>query len=662
MKTPRRWCAPALAIALTLSGMPVRLESVQAQSAFDDLFAPPGGAPTLEPLPPLSPLEIARLAAGDGPRSGTSSLGDSLSPGGASASQAPRLCGIGAGAAAIEGHSVGGGQMIGPVGVDDLGGNAPGCAAPTGAQAVFGPPMTGALLAPPPVIPGFMRSLGRYGPVPAAMPGVQSSHSLIWDSMPPSPPPAGAVAPPIPQVHDPCSDEAPFTSIDFAPDPQLDSYCWDGQTELGVYGGKHLNRTQYPWIEGFTPLYANGPWPPSFTFMGPTNLVRPKLYLYGDFRTAVANNNNAGNSQGIWANRLNLDLDFPITATERFHMFFGPLDQGQNFTSVVVDESQMEVEDNFDGWDQNTDTMYFEGDLGYLIGGAQGTDPPFDLPFTAGLIPMVLQNGIWLEDAFLGAAATIPAKNSPGLDISNYDVTFFTGFKELTTDAFAVDADDAHFYGVTTFIERRGGYFELGGAYVDDPANLGLDYFNLGASYTRRYANLLSNSVRVIVNAGQDVPKDQRTADGVLLLMENSFLTPLPYNVIPYANFFAGFDHPQPLGRLQGPLKNTGINFESDLLTGYPFLDDSGNDTYGGAFGLDLLGGQFDRQFIVETAVLQAFGDPVGRIAPGDQYALGARYQVRLGNSWILRADAMLGWLENTNDIDGARVELRHKF
>jgi hypothetical protein len=551
--------------------------------------------------------------------------------------------------------------MIGPVGVDAVGACPPPYGA-TGVQAVFGPPMTGTMLTPPPSTPGFMRSLGRYGPVPAATPGVDSSHSLIWDSMPTPAQLDGAVVQPHPHVHDPCGDEAPFTSIDFAPDPQLDSYCWDGQSELGVYGGKHLNRTQYPWIEGFTPLYANGPWPPSFTFMGPTNLVRPKFYLYGDFRTAVAVNNNVGNAQGIWANRLNLDLDFPITATERFHMFFGPLDQGQNFTSVVVDESEMEVEDNFDGWDQNTDTMYFEGDLGYLVGGARGTDAPFDLPFAAGLIPMVLQNGIWLEDAFLGAAATIPAQNSPGLDISNFDTTFFAGFKELTTDAFSVDSDDAQFVGVTTFIERRGGYFEIGGAYVDDPANLGLDYFNLGASYTRRYANLLSNSMRVIVNTGQDVPQDQRTADGYLLLMENSFLTPLPYNVIPYANFFAGFDRPQPLGRLQGPLKNTGINFESDLLTGYPFLDDSGNDTYGGAFGLDLLGGQFDRQFIVETAVLQAFGDPVGRIAPGDQYALGARYQVRLGNSWILRADAMHGWLENSNDIDGARIELRHKF
>ena len=75
-----------------------------------------------------------------------------------------------------------------------------------------------------------------------------------------------------------------------------DCYCWDGCTELGVYGGKHLNPTQRPWLECFTPLYAPGPWPPSYTFLGPTNLVRPKFYLYGDYRTAVANNNNVDNA------------------------------------------------------------------------------------------------------------------------------------------------------------------------------------------------------------------------------------------------------------------------------------------------------------------------------------------------------------------------------
>jgi hypothetical protein len=91
-------------------------------------------------------------------------------------------------------------------------------------------------------------------------------------------------------------------------------------------------------------------------------------------------------------------------------------------------------------------------------------------------------------------------------------------------------------------------------------------------------------------------------------------------------------------------------------------LDDSANNTYGGALGVDLLGGAFDRQLMVEAAMVQAFDDAATRIAPGDQYALGVRYQRKLNNALILRADAMHGWLENSNDVDGVRVELRHKF
>jgi hypothetical protein len=511
-----------------------------------------------------------------------------------------------------------------------------------------------------PAGPGFMRSVGRFGPAAAVNAGVNSVHGAPWDQPPAcEPPPVPPIAASI--QHDPCSDETAFAAIDFTPDPSYDCYCWDGCSELDVYGGKHLNCTQRPWVECFTPLYGPGPWPPSYDCLGPTNLVRPKFYVYGDYRVAAANNNNVANAQSVIANRLNLDFDFSVSATERFHMFWGPLDEGQQFSSLVFDGGEMEVDEHLDGWDQNTDTMFFEGDLGALLGGARGSYAPFDLPFAVGLMPLVLQNGVWLEDAFVGAAATIPARNSPWLDISNADTTFFVGFDELTTRAFDGD-DNADFVGVTSFIERRGGYIELGHAYVRDPAHAGRSYHNIGLSYTRRYLNLVSNSARVIINTGQDGPQNQRTADGYLLLLENSLLTPLPYNIVPYVNLFAGFDRPQPLGRLQGPLKNTGINFESDLLTGYPILDDSGNNTYGGAFGVDLLGRQFDRQLIVEAAVVQAFDDPAARIAAGDQYAAGIRYQRRLNNSLILRADAMHGWLENSDDIDGMRVELRHKF
>ena len=344
-------------------------------------------------------------------------------------------------------------------------------------------------------------------------------------------------------------------------------------------------------------------------------------------------------------------------------MFMGPLDERNEFSSLVYDDGEVSRNDAWDAWDARTDTLYFEGDLGYLLGGWYNQEAAFNLPFAVGLIPLLFQNGIWVEDAFVGVAATIPARNNPLLDWSNFDTTLFVGLDEVTSNrAFQGDNRAANIVGLTTFIESRGGYIELGYAFLDDTENQGRSYHNIGTSYTRRYANLLSNSLRMIVNTGQDGPRDQRSADGLLLLMENSFLTRNPYNVIPYVNLFAGFGSPQSAARLQGPLKNTGINFETDLLTGYPTLDDTANNTYGAAVGIDLLGNCFEQQLILEAAALQVMDSPDDRVAAGDQYAVGARFQKPLSHTLIFRTDAIYGILKNSPDIAGARMELRRKF
>lgn len=513
-----------------------------------------------------------------------------------------------------------------------------------------------------PVSPGFQRSLGRYSLTSPVPPAVVSAHAPPWEQLPSPDKYKGQVLIAVPHNSDCHACESPYTSADFSPDPYYD-LTWDACSEADVFGGKHLNPVQRPALEWGLPFYLNGPIPRSGTGLGQTNLTQPKFYIYGDYRSALAYNQNAANEQTVWASRLNLDFDLAITATERFHMFWGPLDERNQFSGLFYDNGQINTNDAWDGWDERTDTAYFEGDLGAILGGLGGFYPQLDLPFAVGLIPLVYQNGIWIEDAFVGAAATIPARNNPLLDWSNFDTTFFIGFDEVTSNrAFQNDNEAANIVGFTTFIERRGGYLELGYAYLEDTANLGRSYHNLAASYTRRYLNLLSNSARVIVNTGQDGPRNNRTADGVLLLLENSFLTRNPYNVIPYVNLFAGYGSPQSAARLQGPLKNTGINFESDLLTGYPILDDSANNTYGGAIGVDLLGGSFEQQLILEFAFLQTFDDDSTRVAPGDQYAVGARYQRPLSHTLLFRADAMTGWLSNSEDISGVRMELRRKF
>ena len=155
----------------------------------------------------------------------------------------------------------------------------------------------------------------------------------------------------------------------------------------------------------------------------------------------------------------------------------------------------------------------------------------------------------------------------------------------------------------------------------------------------------------------------QQTADGWILLLENSLITSKPSTFIPYANFWVGFDRPQSLADDSGILKNTGITFETNALTGFPKLDDTGHDTFGGAIGLQYLF-NLDQQIVVEASTVQIMGDAneTGRAAIDDQYGFGIRYQLPISTSWILRADAMYGIRKNTDDISGVAVELRLKF
>ncbi len=190
-------------------------------------------------------------------------------------------------------------------------------------------------------------------------------------------------------------------------------------------------------------------------------------------------------------------------------------------------------------------------------------------------------------------------------------------------------------------------------------------YNNFSVGFTRRYLMKLSNSVRFITNFGQDLPEAQRTADGYLILVENSLISFMPNTFVPYCNLWYGSGRPQSLGRAAGSggiLRNTGINFETDALTGYPTLDPTAANTYGAALGLNILGANFRDQLVLETAALGSYGSGAFRRVAGDQYAVGVRYQRPLSHRWIFRADSMFGFLRNAEDIVGNRVELRWKF
>lgn len=455
----------------------------------------------------------------------------------------------------------------------------------------------------------------------------------------------------------------------FGPDPTYENKPYSDEDQVKIYGGKFQVPTPRPMLELGRPIYQSGPLSKSSTALGEKNPVSHAFSIYGDWRTAIARNVNGAARTSVLATRLNLDVDYRFTATERIHAFFRPLDNVTEFTRC---EFQRNRNSNCPAKvDMKADALFFEGDLAAMIAGWTGTYQKFDLAIAAGKMPLLFQNGVWLEDAITGAAISLPGKNSAAFGISNMDVTLFTGQGDVNTlgvrDRFGVPTrNNVKVYGVTAFIEANQGFWEVGYARTDPKNELSDQHFNnLGLSFTRRYGGWLSNSVRLIHTYGQrpNAPT-VASANGTLLLVENSFVTSKPSTLVPYLNLFVGSGNPQSVARAVdagGILKNTGINFETDGLTGFPKMNDTGNNTYGGALGVQYL---FDlnQQLVLEIATALPRGDAAGRTLVGREVGLGVRYQRPLDKAWIFRVDAMLADRANTKDLAGVRVELRRKF
>ena len=463
----------------------------------------------------------------------------------------------------------------------------------------------------------------------------------------------------------------------FRPDPQYDAE-YNAQGQVDIYGAKSAVEPPRPPIELGRQQYTSGVYDESSTLLGKLNPLLPGLAIYGDWRTAVAFNNNNGKEIAQIATRVNIDVDLKITGTERIHAFFTPI-QEDNVKFTRFEFAGGDADEVFnDEFDPDLQTVFFEGDFGSLYSGFSGKEASFDLPFTVGLFPLFLQNGIWANDAILGGAVTLPAKNSAALGLANFDITFFAAFDNVDNAGnIAADEDDNLLYGVTTFVDAFDGFVETGYGLIQGRDELdGLLTHFLTAAYSRRYYNTLSNSTRLFANFADDPLANfaddlEGENDGFAIISENSLISGLPSTLVPYANFFVGFGNPQPLvdGNGAGILKNVGINFETDALTGFPKLDDTGSNAFGGAIGLQYLF-NLDQQLVFEVAMVQPFeADGIGAQDP--QYGFGVRYQIPINRAWLFRADATYQVLDDEDNFEdnfefednfGIRAEIRRKF
>ncbi|NGY06048.1 hypothetical protein [Solimonas terrae] len=468
----------------------------------------------------------------------------------------------------------------------------------------------------------------------------------------------------------------PYDPSRFSADPHYGE-DYDAEAQRVIYGGKSkIENSPRPLFEFGYPQYEAGPLPPARDWFGAKNLARPQFLVFGDWRSAIAANDAGDNRISQLATRLNLDFDLAVTSTERFHWSMRPLDRGGRFTRYQFSGQKKPDDDGFHSQlNGNLKTAFFEGDLAAMMAGFTGRDQHWDLPVTAGFVPFFVQNGIWMNDAMTGAAFTIPARNSAALNISNMDITVFGAGGIVASGALrnadgTLDDSAGQIVGTAIFAELLRGYLEAGYGYTRDTRHFAgggdFGYHNLTLAFTRRYAGVLSNSVRAIVNFGQKPPPGAaHTADGYVLLVENSFVTAHELTLVPYLNLWFGEHHPQSLARAAdagGLLANTGINFQTDGLTGFPNLDASAQDTLGGALGIEYLF-SLDRQVVAEFASVIPHGNDDGGKRPIRQSAFGLRYQQNLTKAWIMRTDFNYGLRsEGQPDFSGIRLEFRRKF
>lgn len=469
----------------------------------------------------------------------------------------------------------------------------------------------------------------------------------------------------------------------FSSDPFYDNRVYDYDAQLQIYGGKSPVDTPRPLLELGKRIYDKGTFPEESYIFGELNPVSQQFVIYGDWRTAaVYNGKNSGlaSDRAVLATKLTLELDYKLTATERLHVGITPLDRDGDITRYEFGGGDPERDETV--VDFRADSAFLEGDLGALVSGFSGQYTRWDMPFAVGLMPLQFQNGIWVDDAFTGLALSVVSKHSKALNISNYDVTFFAGFDKVNSP---LDADlltpgtqtsqrGSNVFGFATFLDANQGYWEVDYGFTQGQDDLDdQSYHNVAIGFTRRYGGWLSNSVRVITNFGQDrddlPPGMRETADGTLYLLENSFITRRPSTLIPYFNLFAGVGRPQALARAVtagGVLKNVGITFETDNMTGYPTLDATAADTFGGALGIQYLFG-LDRQLVFEIAGVDVRDDnktrPITDTITDRQAAVGIRYQQNLSKAWLLRMDAIYSNNKlDATDFSGGRIELRRKF
>ena len=385
---------------------------------------------------------------------------------------------------------------------------------------------------------------------------------------------------------------------------------------------------------------------------------QPRFWAYGIYRSALQSFDNGAPGTRLeseWGNRFDIFANLQLTGTEKILLGLRPVDNNQpsKFTRYTFSGSN---EDFNNELNLDIETLFFEGDLGSLIPNLDKAGiKPIDFGFTIGRQPLVLQEGILINDTVDAFGLVRNNLSFPGA--SNLRISAMWAWNRLDRNDRSLNSD-SDMYALFTAIDSHISTFNLDLIYVDGNASSG-DAFYVGASAIQRLRTFGGISTAFRINSS--IALDNEVAgnvigDGTLLTAEISSIVTGSDDIM-YFNTFVSLGNFTQAGReaiVGGPLANTGILFASPNLSTYgaeisPFTD----DVLGGAMGYQAFWDHKRRNLILEFAAKHDYnGDSF------DSYGLGFQLQQAFGTHVQLTLESYYVVNGERDDASGARGEI----
>jgi hypothetical protein len=391
---------------------------------------------------------------------------------------------------------------------------------------------------------------------------------------------------------------------------------------------------------------------------------RPRLHLFGTYRTALQAFNNGDTTFSEWANRLDLFGNLQLTSTERIVagiQFINDIDNGK-FSGYNFNPEQDPLGRGDEGWVNgfNTDlrTLFFEGEIGQLIPDVRGYESEdfdtLDIGFSVGRQPLFKQDGLLINDTVDSVGLTFNNIRIPGG--SNLQLTSIYGWNEVHRGDNR-ERDQQHLLGLfgRADLPERTLQGDLLYSIDDDGQNDGL-FWGMGSVQRMGHFN---TAFRVL---GSHATRGESPAvrDGYLLFGEVSWTPPYTYDNA-YLTGFWGIDEFTSAARgplAGGPLGQAGITFAAIGLGRYGApITNNPDEAFGGAVGYRWLFDDKRTHLTVELGgrrSTQSQGDATG--------ALTGRFQKAIGQHTIIQFDLFGSVQESRDPGFGGRVEFRYTF